>query len=131
MRKGEILNADIVRVISQMGHTDRLVIADCGLPIPPQTERIDIALRRGVPGFIVTLETVLSEFECESAIVAEEIKTANPAVHDALLKRIERELISYVPHETFKLQTGSAKAVIRTGENTPYANVILQSGVVF
>ena len=131
MRKGENLNADIVRVISQMGHTDRIVIADCGLPIPPGVERIDIALKRGVPGFIETLETVLAEFQCERAVLAEEIESANPAVQAAMVHRLGGVNIRYVPHETFKQQTRCARAVIRTGECTPYANVILQSGVLF
>jgi D-ribose pyranase len=36
-----------------------------------------------------------------------------------------------VPHQSFKAQTHSARAVIRTGEFTPYANIILEAGVVF
>ncbi|WP_448594407.1 RbsD/FucU domain-containing protein, partial [Thermoflexus hugenholtzii] len=39
--------------------------------------------------------------------------------------------IEPVPHETFKAMTGRARAVVRTGECTPYANVILVSGVIF
>lgn len=34
-------------------------------------------------------------------------------------------------HEHFKQATKTAKAVIRTGETTPFANVILHSGVIF
>jgi D-ribose pyranase len=39
--------------------------------------------------------------------------------------------IKKIPHETFKKRLVQAKAVIRTGEATPYANVILESGVAF
>jgi D-ribose pyranase len=36
-----------------------------------------------------------------------------------------------VTHEDLKARSHSARAVIRTGEFTPYANVILVAGVVF
>ncbi len=36
----------------------------------------------------------------------------------------------YVSHEQFKEHTKKAKAIIRTGEATPYANVILHAGVI-
>jgi D-ribose pyranase len=39
--------------------------------------------------------------------------------------------IQEVSHEEFKRLTNNVKAVIRTGEVTPYANCILQAGVIF
>ena len=59
MRKTSLLNSNISSVISKMGHTDMLAIGDCGLPIPKETERIDLALIKGVPGFIETLKAIL------------------------------------------------------------------------
>ena len=56
MKKNGILNSDISRVLSYMGHTDRICIGDCGLPIPDETERIDLALRFGVPSFMEVLK---------------------------------------------------------------------------
>nr|WP_330423030.1 RbsD/FucU domain-containing protein [Dorea formicigenerans] len=46
------LNSDISRVLSYMGHTDRICIGDCGLPIPNETERIELALKIGQPRFL-------------------------------------------------------------------------------
>ena len=40
MKRHGILNSNISRVLSSMGHTDRIAIADCGLPVPEGTERI-------------------------------------------------------------------------------------------
>ena len=37
----------------------------------------------------------------------------------------------FVPHTELKARTHDCKAVIRTGETTPYANIILQSGCIF
>jgi len=131
MRKGMLLNSNIVEVISKMGHMDTIAIGDCGLPIPDDVTRIDISLKRGTPSFIDTLDSVLEEFEVEAVVLAEEIKVNNPTVYNEILSRIDESKISFVSHIAFKKRTEKVKAVIRTGENTPYANIILQSGVVF
>ena len=132
MRKTALLNSNVSSVISRMGHTDRLTIGDCGLPIPRDVERIDLALKLGVPGFLETLDVILEELCVEKIILAEEIKTASPEMHAEILKRFPAKVaVEYVPHEDFKRATVSSKAVVRTGECTPYANVILCSGVTF
>lgn len=131
MRKGKLLNSNILNAIGKMGHMDTITIGDCGLPIPEGPERIDIALYRGVPSFIETLDMVLTELEVEEVVLAEEIKTENPDMYNQILSRIDESRISFVTHMAFKKRTEKSKAVIRTGENTPYANIILQSGVVF
>lgn len=131
MKKGVLLNSDITKIIGQMGHTDKIVIADAGLPIPESTERIDIALKKGIPGFIETLDTILNELKVEAIVLAEEIKENNPEIHTEILKRFEGVDVKYMSHEQFKRMTEDAKAIVRTGECTPYANVILESGVTF
>ncbi len=131
MKSSSLLNADIIEVISKMGHTDEIVIGDAGLPVPEGVKRIDIAVKQGTPGFIEVLKTLLEAFECEGYVLAEEIKTMNPAVESEIKGLLSDVPVTYVSHESFKIQTKSAKAVIRTGECTPYANVILKSGVIF
>ena len=123
------INSELSYVISQMGHTDSLTIGDCGLPIPPQTKRIDLALTHNVPTFIQTLDVVLEELCVEEAIIASEIKEKNPEVYEAIKKRVSN--LQEVSHEEFKVLTKDSKAVVRTGECSPYANIILKSGVVF
>ena len=80
MKKNGILNSDISRVLSYMGHTDQIAVGDCGLPIPEETERIDLALKFGVPGFMEVLCEVKKEMKIEKIILAEEIKTKNPEI---------------------------------------------------
>lgn len=131
MKKGTLLNSEISSVISTMGHTDKLVIGDAGLPIPKEVKRIDIALIKDVPSFLQTVDAVIKELEVESIILAEEIKEKNAGIHEELLKRFCEGQIKYVLHEQFKVITKNSKAVIRTGECSPYANIILESGVTF
>lgn len=133
MKKAGILNSDVSRVLSYMGHTDLICVGDCGLPIPDEVERIDLALKFGVPGFMETLEVVVNDMKVEKIVLAEEIKTQNPKVLgeiEALFVGQEIE-VEFMSHTELKALTRDCKAVIRTGEITPYANVILQSGCIF
>ena len=131
MKKTKLINSEISYTISKMGHTDSLTIGDCGLPIPSEVNRIDLALKYGVPTFLETLDTVLEELCVEEIVIASEIKEMNEAIYNEILKRFENTKITYVSHEEFKKQTKESKAVVRTGECSPYANIILKSGVVF
>lgn len=139
MKKGKVLNAEISAVIARLGHTDMLTIADAGLPIPPNTPRIDLALTQGLPGFMQVVDVVTAEMQVEAAILAQEIKHHNPQLHDLLLDHISRLQIQqgnaiairYVSHEEFKACTTDSRAVIRSGECTPFANIILCAGVTF
>jgi len=131
VKKIGILNQPISSVIAGLGHTDTLVIADAGLPVPLEAQRIDLALTEGIPSFLDTLRVVLTEMEVERAIVAEEMLDASPQVYEAIKEMLGDVPIETVTHLIFKERTRSARAVIRTGEFTPYANVILTAGVVF
>ena len=133
MKRAGILNSDISRVLSYMGHTDCLCIGDCGLPIPDEVERIDLALAFGEPTFMRTLEIVVGDMKVEKIILAEEIKTQNPAVLSQIEALFAGQNVDteFVSHVELKQQTRDCKAVIRTGEITPYANIILQAGCIF
>ena len=131
MKKIGTLNQPLSAVIAGLGHMDRLVIADAGLPIPASTQRIDLALKEGIPGFMDALEVTLEEVQVESAIVASEMVNSSPEIFQQLERLLPGIPIETIPHEDFKRMTGAARAIVRTGEFTPYANIILNAGVVF
>ncbi|KGQ69457.1 D-ribose pyranase [Chelonobacter oris] len=139
MKKNSVLNAQLSHLIATLGHTDSVTVCDAGLPIPTTIERVDLALTAGVPHFLQTVETVTQELFVESAVLAEEIKEKNVSVYYALLKQLqqlERQqgnkiVIEYVSHEAFKNLSRQSKGIVRSGECTPYANIILYSGVPF
>ncbi len=131
MKKIGILNQPISAVIAGLGHMDMLVIADAGLPIPPEVERIDLALVPGVPGFLQTVEAVLVEMKVDKVIVANETDDNSPHIAEGLKARLPGVPFEWVSHARLKELSHAAAAVIRTGEFTPYANVILVSGVTF
>lgn len=128
MKKTGIINAPISTVIAHLEHSDMLTVADAGLPVPNTTQRIDLALKPGVPGFFETLEVVLTEMYVEKAYVSEDILTVSPHIYAGLQKLLGEVPIQPLPHVEFKKLSGSTKAIIRTGEFTPYANVILVAG---
>jgi D-ribose pyranase len=129
MKKGGILNPQLNRIISEMGHGDMLIIADAGLPIPREVERIDLALKCGTPSFKEVLQAVFSELQIEEAYVAKEIKEKNPQTLNLISSIIEE--VKFISHEELKELSKQARAIIRTGECSPYANIILISGVIF
>lgn len=131
MKRHGILNASIASVLAHMGHKDTITIADAGLPIPYGVERIDLSITKGYPSFISVMNAVSEDMHIEEVILADEIKDHNPAIHEMIRTRFEGITITYVSHETFKALTADTHAVIRTGEVTPYANIIFVSNVNF
>ncbi len=131
MKKTALINYRLSGVIAGMGHTDTIAVADSGLPIPRGTERIDLALTRGIPGFIDTLKVIFTELDVEEAVIASEMKEKSPGVYKEVVKLLGDIPIKEVKHEQLKDMTKDCKAVVRTGEYTSYCNIILRSGVVF
>lgn len=127
MKRTALLNAPLSGVVAAMGHGDLLVIGDAGLPVPPGVPVIDLAVTAGVPGLFDVLDAVLSELVVERAAVAEEAAAALVA------RFAERPVgaLARMPHDEFKRRMAGARAVVRTGECTPYANICLWSGVAF
>ncbi len=131
MKKTKVINSNISRVIAQMGHFDKLSIGDAGMPVPMTTEKIDLAVTNGIPSFMDVLNNVLEELAVQRIYLAEEIKTENPGMLTAIKERLPEIPISFIPHEEMKQELTNCHAFIRTGEMTPYANILLESDVVF
>jgi len=128
MKKTGIINGPISNIIAHLGHTDMLTISDAGLPVPGVTQSIDLALEPGVPGFLETLEVVLSEMYIEKAYISEDMLIKSPQIYQQMTILLGNVPIERIPHQEFKKLTASSKAIIRTGEYTPFSNVILVSG---
>ncbi len=135
MKRTRLLNSELSYAISRIGHTASITLCDAGLPIPPQVHRIDLAIERGYPTFLRTLDALLSEMMVEEIVVASEIHDRNPETFQGILDLLQlhemQPVITEVAHEAFKRLTCESEVIVRTGECTPYANVILKSGVVF
>lgn len=127
-----MLNSSIAKVLADLGHTDTIVIGDCGLPVPDGVQKIDLALKPGTPSFLEVVEEVARNMVIEKIEIAAEMQSRNPQVFTALQNLFtEEQWILDENHEAFKEATKKAKCIIRTGEITPYANIILHSNVFF
>ncbi|PZF63598.1 D-ribose pyranase [Curtobacterium sp. MCPF17_047] len=127
MKKTGILNAELNAGLSRLGHGDLVVVADCGLPIPPGVPVVDLALVHGVPRFVDVLDALLGDAVFQDCVVATEV--AGTEVETWLAERFpERRSVS---HEQLKAMSGGARLFVRTGEATPFANAVLVCGVPF
>lgn len=133
MKKTGVLNSHISRIIAAMGHTDKLVICDSGLPIPRNSDMVDLALTKNIPRFFETLKVVLEELCIEGVIVADEMVNSGNGLYTDVAALLKGVKVQKVSHEKFKeiIFTEKNISFIRTGEATPYANIILISGVTF
>jgi D-ribose pyranase len=131
MKKSGVLNHRLSDVIARMGHTQRLVVADAGLPISPGVERIDLAVTAGLPGMTNVARAIAAELHVEEIVVAAESVERDQSLADELREIFPSAAFSTVPHATFKVMSEEAVAIVRTGECVPYSNVILISGVTF
>jgi D-ribose pyranase len=127
MKRTALLHAELSGLVAAMGHGDLIVIGDAGLPVPEGVRCIDLVVTRGVPTAIQVLDAVLSELVVERSCLANE---AAPDLVDTFKAR-DIGQVGFVTHEDFKRGMAQARAVIRTGECTPYANICLWSGVAF
>lgn len=131
MKRTALLHAELSRLIASLGHGDLLVIGDAGLPVPSGVACIDLAVTANLPRMHDVLAVVLQEMAVEAAVLADELAVRNADVHGRLLALLPGIPIETLPHTAFKDATRQARAVVRTGEFSPYANVMLRSGVVF
>lgn len=131
MKRHGVLNSHISKILADLGHTDTIVIADVGLPIPAGVPKIDLALTLGIPSFQAVVDMIGEDMVIEKVVVAEELATSNQETSEYLNHKFMEIPIEKYSHEQFKLLTQKAKVIIRTGEAKPYANCILQAGVHF
>lgn len=131
MKKDRILNTGLMSLISSLGHTQTLVIGDAGLPVPKGVPCIDLSVVRGIPSFRDLLAAVAEELVVESAVYAEEADGKNPEIVSFMRETLPEVPLTAVPHEKFKKMTEDSMGIIRTGECSAYANIILVGGVNF
>ncbi|NNH71286.1 D-ribose pyranase [Nocardia uniformis] len=126
MRTSGLIHAELISALVGLRHTDTFAVSDSGLPVPAGVPVIDLGISYGFPGFVPVVELVLAEVTVEAAWGSADVAAANPQAADLLTNRLAAELID---HEEFKRRIGRCRFVVRTGEATPYANVLFRAGV--
>jgi D-ribose pyranase len=128
MLKTGILNPAINSLLSRVRHTNTLVIADRGFPFWPSIETVDISLVDDIPRVLDVVQAIRPIFVIGSAFMAEEFRVANlPDTQDAYMSALSGISITFEPHIEFKKRVPRVVGLIRTGDTTQYANIILES----
>jgi D-ribose pyranase len=126
-----ILNPQINSLLARVRHTNMLVIADRGFPFWPMIETVDISLVDNVPTVLQVFQAVRSNFEISEIFMAQEFLEANtPDVRQAFANAIAHIPLHHETHVDFKKRVPEAIGLIRTGDTTQYANMIVVSGPI-
>ena len=129
LRGQRILNPQLLAALAGAAHTQLVVLADPGLPLPPGVPVVDLSLVPGIPTLAQALQAVAGALVVEAAVAAEESRGGEVAgVISESLRGVPVELVS---HERFKQLLPGAHVIVRTGDCRPYANVALVAGVPF
>ena len=131
MKKSGIFNSKISSFVASMGHKDIITVVDMGYPIPKDVEFADIVLDKGKPSFVETVEVILKELAVEKIIIAEELENKNVNNYTEIVKLFQGIEIEKISHELFKEKAKMSKYFVRTGECSPFSNIMLISGVIF
>jgi len=128
VKRGGILHPEISHLLASTGHTDFFTICDRGFPVPVGPERIDLALIDDLPRVLDVLRAIDAEFIIDRIIVAEEAEQFS-AGYVAQLRALRESIrVESVPHLELKHLSRQGRATIRTGDTTPYANILVVSG---
>ena len=128
MLKTGILNPEINSLLSRVRHTNTLVIADRGFPYWPMIETVDIALVDDVPTVLQVLMAIRPNFQIGKAWMAREfLKSNSDKIRRSFARALLGVIVRHEPHDVFKHRVPRAIGLIRTGDTTPYANLILES----
>ena len=131
MKKSGVLNARLAGYIAALGHKDLFLVGDAGMPIPKGIPVVDLAVSGGVPTFRQVMDAILSETVVEHYTLAEEIDKKNPELLAYIQKKLPDATCDKIPHEKLKAMSADVQFAVRTGEFTPYPNIICRAGVAF
>ena len=138
----KILSPELLKVLCEMGHSDRLVIGDGNFPAESMGKNA-IVIRADGHGTAELLEAILKVFPLdtyvEHPVNLMEVMPGDPVetpiwdtygeIVAAADKRGEKA-IGHIERFDFYEQAKTAYAIIATSESALYANVILQKGVI-
>lgn len=127
MKKAGIINPELMKELTGLGHFDSFVICDMGFPIPRGAVKVDLSLIPGYPQFFTVLKACLNEIVVQEMVMLDGIKEANPRLHEKILGIVHNQDLQYISLPKFREKAEEAKFYIRTGERMPCSNICLVS----
>ena len=138
MLKGipKILSPELLKILSEMGHGDEIVLADGNFPaesLNPRTVRADghgaVELLKAILGLI----PLDGYAECNFVLMQTTKGDPQPAIwaeYEQIASEDENFKLGFEERFAFYEGAKRAYAVIATGESALYANIILKKGVI-
>jgi D-ribose pyranase len=128
MKKGGILHPELLQLVASLGHTDFIVLADKGFPIPDDIKRINLGFAENQPTILEVLKTLSVEMDIDRIIVTNEMEDISPTRLEELKATYPDILFEKVTHNDMKELTAQSKGAVKTGDSCSYANLIVVSG---
>ncbi|MDE6319487.1 MAG: fucose isomerase [Lachnospiraceae bacterium] len=144
MLKGipKILSPELLKVLCEMGHSDRLVIADGNFPVE-SVGKDAVVIRMDGHGTCEILEAILQVFPLDTYVEhpmnlmqvmpGDPVETPIWERYEEIVKKADdrgEAVIGQIERFSFYEEARKAYAIIATGEGALYANIMLQKGVV-
>ena len=128
MLKTGILNPQLASLLARVRHTNTLVIADRGFPFWPGIETVDLSIVDNLPTVLQVIAAIRPNYVIGKAWMAQEfLKVNTKPVQKRFITALRGASLKFEPHVDFKKRVPHAIGLIRTGDATPYANMILES----
>ncbi len=128
MLKSGILNPRVLDLLARIRHTNTLVISDWAFPFWPQIETVDISLTHGIPTVLDVLDLITPNFQIGRIWQADEFLANNtPETIARFQKSFAGIPVTREAHVDFKKRVPGTVGLIRTGDPTPYGNLIIES----
>lgn len=123
-----ILNPHVLDLLARVRHTNTLVISDWAFPYWPEIETVDISLTHNIPTVLDVLDLITPVFKVGRIWQANEFISSNTEEVVAKFTRSFGNIpLTREAHVDFKKRVPLAIGLIRTGDTTPYGNIILES----
>ena len=144
MLKGipKILSPELLKVLCEMGHSDRLVIADGNFPSESMGKNAKV-IRCDGHGVPELLEAILTVFPLDTYVETpvslmqvmpgDNVETPIWDEYKEIISKYDErgeKAIGQTERFAFYEEAKTAYAIIATGESALYANIMLQKGVV-
>lgn len=144
MLKGipKVLSPELLKVLCEMGHGDRLVISDGNFPAE-SVGKNSIVVRCDGHGVPEILDAILQLFPLDTYVdnpvnlmevmPGDYVETPIWDVYKDIVRKHDKrgsKIIGYIERFRFYEEANNAYAIIATGESALYANVMLQKGVI-
>ena len=134
MLKGipKIISPELLKVLSEMGHSDRLVISDGNFPAESMGKDA-IVIRCDGHGVPELLDAILQPVTLMEVMPGDDVETPIWDTYKEIVSKYDArggEAVGNIERFKFYDEAKTAYAIIATGESALYANVMLQKGVV-